>query len=42
MLMLLGDHRLYQFARQSGPIMDRALTIPFLAPDVQAYALPFG
>jgi hypothetical protein len=36
------DHRLYQLARQSGPIKDRTFTIQFLDPDVQAYGFIFG
>jgi cytochrome c biogenesis protein CcdA/thiol-disulfide isomerase/thioredoxin len=39
---VVTDHRLYQFVRQSGPVIDRTFTIQFLDPDVQAYAFTFG
>jgi cytochrome c biogenesis protein CcdA/thiol-disulfide isomerase/thioredoxin len=34
--------RLYQLARQTGPIRDRTFTVEFLDPGVSAYAFTFG
>jgi hypothetical protein len=34
--------RLYQLVRQSGPIVDRLLTIDLLDPGVQVFAFTYG
>jgi hypothetical protein len=36
------DVRLYQLARQSGPVQDRTFTIEFLDPGVQVFSFTFG
>jgi cytochrome c biogenesis protein CcdA/thiol-disulfide isomerase/thioredoxin len=36
------DIRLYQLARQSGPVQDRTFTIEFLDPGVQVFSFTFG
>lgn len=36
------EQRLYQLVRQTKPIVDRTLTIDFLAPGVEAFAFTFG
>jgi hypothetical protein len=38
----VGEQRLYQLIRQSGPVQDRTFTIEFLEPGVRAYAFTFG
>lgn len=39
---LVRDGRLYQLARQAGPVMERTLEIEFLDPGIRAYAFTFG
>ena len=39
---ILGDGRLYQLLRQSGPIHDRTLEVRFAEPGAQAYVFTFG
>jgi thiol-disulfide isomerase/thioredoxin len=38
----VGEDRLYQLIRQSGPIGDRTVTIEFSRPGVRAYVFTFG
>ncbi len=39
---IANTHRLYNFIRQSGPIVDHTFEIRFLDPGVEAYAFTFG
>lgn len=39
---VVKEGKLYQLARQTGPVMDRTLEIEFLDPGVRAYAFTFG
>jgi thiol-disulfide isomerase/thioredoxin len=38
----VGEQRLYQLIRQSGPIVDRTLELSFLEPGVEVYVFTFG
>ena len=38
----VGQHRLYQLIRQTGPVRERTFDIEFLDPGVHAYAFTFG
>ncbi len=41
-LGIVGEQRLYQLIRQSGPITDRQFEIEFLDPDVEVFCFTFG
>jgi cytochrome c biogenesis protein CcdA/thiol-disulfide isomerase/thioredoxin len=38
----IGEHRLYQLVRQSGPVRERTFEIEFLDPGAQVFAFTFG
>ena len=38
----VGEQRLYQLLRQSGPVTEHTFAIEFLDPGVQAYSFTFG